>query len=445
MLSVLGKSGSDGISGATSFQVNITAPGQHRAIINTASGTSSIAVRAAAAGMTARISRVSVRELPGNHQFTLTATARPTLARQPAGGRRNLLTHSEEFSRHGVPADAALSATTVPAPNGSITATRLSASGPAARVTYSESVYVDPTLGSTFSIYARAGDTSNFTIQAVSIDVNGWGQFDLAAGTVAYAGGIAAASIEALPDADGWYRCAVHIVSPGDSIATVRIIPADAASNTASPGNSVLIWGAQNERGSTPTNYQCVTEHWDVTEEGVRDCYYLMGDGIDDTIGAAGMSLASDISIIAAMQQAIEPEGVFAPAFGLGGSTGMIIWGRQSNGSVRGTLLSPDDGGGSVALTADPGSWPNGVPCIQGLIKSGATLTLLPAVGDPISDAFEPENYISQQPISTLSPQRTAGFFSGLIINRELTPSELQAVRVAFAWDAGADLEPIDE
>jgi hypothetical protein len=53
-------------------------------------------------------------------------------------------------------------------------------------------------------------------------------------------------------------------------------------SYTGDAANTILIWGAQLELGSTATPYQRVTTQFDVTEAGVPDVHYLFHGGASD-------------------------------------------------------------------------------------------------------------------------------------------------------------------
>jgi len=67
-----------------------------RIVFTATTTTTYISVRAGSSSI-ATFDNISVRELPGHHATQATAASRPTLARVPSGGRRNLLNQSEDF------------------------------------------------------------------------------------------------------------------------------------------------------------------------------------------------------------------------------------------------------------------------------------------------------------------------------------------------------------
>jgi hypothetical protein len=56
------------------------------------------------------------------------------------------------------------------------------------------------------------------------------------------------------------------------------------ANFTAAGTETLIIWGAQGEFGSTATNYQRVTDQYNVTEAGVSSVSYLFFDGVNDSL-----------------------------------------------------------------------------------------------------------------------------------------------------------------
>jgi hypothetical protein len=230
--------------------------------------------------LVAEFDNVTVKELPGNHATQSVTAARPILARVPARGRVNLLTRTEELTTSpwtGVDATATPTngAFKIVADDGTIG--------------YYRFVYTVDNNGETETISIDAKEDGARYVNLGRAGVGSW--FDLRDGVVLFNGGGFTGSISE-PDADGFRRVSVEhvegLVSNGTST-QVRIYPsvnAPSTSSTASGGGNdgvkgILVNKAQRERGSL-TNYQRVTDQFDVTEAGQADNYYLFHGGSAD-------------------------------------------------------------------------------------------------------------------------------------------------------------------
>lgn len=158
-------------------------------------------------------------------------------------GRANLLARSNEFDTSPwVSISGTVTANASLAPDGSQTASALGAA-----IRYQSSVV--PSGSSVFSIYAKAGSTSQITLK---IDVSGNGRqitYDLSSGvagasTTLGTGGTVTSvsgSTSALPN--GWYRCLLFVTTSGVNNASFV-----ASSN-------IFGWGAQLEPGAYASSY----------------------------------------------------------------------------------------------------------------------------------------------------------------------------------------------
>jgi len=227
--------------------------------------------------------------MTGNHATQATAASRPTFGVVPLGGRRNLLTWSEDFR------NTATAGSTRPWANTAVTITANAAVAPTGATTAQRAVEntanawhrVDSATFSftgdyTLSVYAKA-DTRGWLAFAFYADaVTQLTYFDLVNGSV---GTNAAGSTAVITSVgDGWYRCSVKRTLAG-GISQLIISPStgNGVSSYLGDGTSgILIWGAQLELGSTATAYQKVTTQFDVTEAGVQSLSYLSFDGVDD-------------------------------------------------------------------------------------------------------------------------------------------------------------------
>ena len=239
------------------------------------------------------VDNISIRELPGNHATQATAASRPTYGVVPLGGRRNLLTRTEEFDNADwVKGTSSIPSTNNTAPNGTATADQFVTVGTAntikpiyqtfsaAATTYTFSAYVKDNGGAaraidlffaTTSLSAAVGTTYNFDTDTLT-NLSSAAPFTFVSSSRTSVG-------------SGWFRVSVAVTVA--SAQTIRLyITAPFAA--AQVGN-YLIWGAQLETGSSATAYQRVGApsavsglSFDVTEAGVQSLSYLWFDGIDD-------------------------------------------------------------------------------------------------------------------------------------------------------------------
>ena len=234
------------------------------------------------------IQSLSIKEIPGNHAYQTTSGSRPLLARTPDGGRQNLLTYSEQFDNAAwAKTNATISAAnSTTAPDGTTTADTFTGSG----VSGTQRIAQNPTATGqhTYSIYAKAS-THNFIQIFQNSDGEFYANFNVSTGVVGNAGTKTTASITSV--GNGWYRCSVTwtiVTSSSHSLALVDSNTAGYAASSAT-ANSVFLWGAQLETGSSATAYQKVGLTSDVTESGKRDCWGLLFDGSDDSLQTASI------------------------------------------------------------------------------------------------------------------------------------------------------------
>ena len=207
---------------------------------------------------------ISVRELPGNHRTQATTAARPLYALHPVGGVRNLLQYTEEFN-NAVWAAPSGNATVTPnattAPNGTSTADQFTVGATTGDNRRSQSGISIPN-GNTITVYGKANTANWLYVFVGNTTATAW--FDLSAGTV----GTSANSTASIEDVgDGWYRCRITNNSTTGNAVWIEVADGD-SSSVGVVGQSLFIWGAQLEQGSTATNYQRVGSFLDVSEEG---------------------------------------------------------------------------------------------------------------------------------------------------------------------------------
>tara|TARA_R110000868_G_scaffold290945_1_gene551150 strand:+ start:3839 stop:5575 length:1737 start_codon:yes stop_codon:yes gene_type:complete len=253
------------------------------------------------------VDNVSLKELSaGNHAFQTTSASRPTLARIPSSGRRNLLTYSEQFdnaawTKTGVTVSA--NQTANPA-NGLTDADLLTEDSGLTNHGISQT-YTATAAAHTVSVYAKFGSHSHIEISLDQSSSDAYAVFDIQNGTVANQGVGATGIATAL--ASGWYRFSVTFtMTAGSKTARIRL----GASSTVFfyTGNgtrNTTLWGAQLETGSTATNYQKVAATTDVTESGVSDLWHLVFDGSDDslTTNSVDMTGTAQMTVIAGVRK----------------------------------------------------------------------------------------------------------------------------------------------
>lgn len=227
----------------------------------------------------------SVKEVLGTPRYQTTAAQRPILGRHPKGGRRNLLTYTEQFDNAAwTKNDTTITANAIAAPDGTTTADLLT-EGSAGTAQIGQTASTAAGVARSFSVYLKRGNTDWLRVQAVNgsdfyrlwVNVNTGA---IGASGAGGAGALSATSITALPD--GWYRVTLTGTIPA---ASTNVFVNTASANNSSTrvtGGTYYLWGAQLDPGSTATAYQKVTTTYDCTEPGVPDCYFLQADGSDD-------------------------------------------------------------------------------------------------------------------------------------------------------------------
>jgi hypothetical protein len=258
--------------GPGTSRVSVTQPGQYQFTISNAinDGIVSRFNLTAGGALVATIDNISVKEIPGNHAVQATTGARPIYGIHPVGGRRNLLTFTEQFDNAAwTKNNLSITANSSTAPDGTLTADTLTGSGSGG--TFLRSGHTYPTgVTVRLSIYFKSGTATTASIGDVNSGL--LAAFNLATGSI-----ISGATAQITDVGNGWYRCSASFatinagsfyVNPGSTAAPVTT-------------DSILVWGAQLETGSTATAYQRVTDQYNVTEAGIPSVSYLFFDGAD--------------------------------------------------------------------------------------------------------------------------------------------------------------------
>jgi hypothetical protein len=273
------------------------ATGTYRVFCLAGSSDTQIIFEATSAGTVLALDNISVREIPGIHPYQTNGSQRPALCRTPDGGRRNLLTFTEQFD-NGAWGKGGLtvSANAEVGPFGEQNADTLVGGGGSTSVFVSQTVTV-PVAGTyNQSFYLKKGNHDFAAI--LSTDWTGistaLAYFDLANGTTPTAGATITSA------GNGWYRCSLNIAPlAGDLTGSLRvyIAPSTSAFTWAVAADNlnktIHVASAQCETGSTATTYQRVTTTHDVTEASKRDCWGLLADGSDDSLITTSIDFSS--------------------------------------------------------------------------------------------------------------------------------------------------------
>lgn len=305
---------------------------------------------------------VSIREVPGSHINQGTSSRRPTYARKPKVGVRNLLQRTEEFENaYWTKARSSIVANSTLAPDGTSNADKL----------------LDNTENNTHSVFsgeiANAGTTTR-TLTAylkaaeynfVSLYLGNNTQtitarcrVNILSGqivSVNITGGVSITNPSAIASdvGNGWWK--VSLTATIDStITSMRVsvlvdnnVPGSTYVGTGTSG--IFLWGLQLETGSIATPYQKVANQFDVTESGVQDVNYLWFDGIDDCMVSAtaiDFTNSDEMTVAVGFSRSGTTER-FLLELSAGGSNGMFaVWAPNTSFSnnhayrTRGTIIA---------------------------------------------------------------------------------------------------------
>jgi hypothetical protein len=402
-----------GTSGTTRV---INASGSYTFFILAGSSTQTLTL-AGDSAFAGTVDNVTARLVPGNHAYQTTSESRPALARTPDGGRRNVLTFSEQFDDAAwTKSNATVTANTHAAFDGTTTADTLTDSedwefGFVQQdyyflvVPYTFSVDVRKTVGALTSypglligpreIY-QIIDTTNGSIVA----------FPEQAGQTC--------TIRSL-DAN-WWRVTVDFTPSSPGPGRVAIYPAISEDGTnpyfAAVG-SVICSRAYLELGSSETAYQKVVTDSDVTESSKRDCWGLRFDGSDDSLVTASIdfSATDKMTVMAGV--------------------------RKNSDAVRGTIVEHGDSwqtvNGSFAIEAPAASGLNDYRLVsKGTSSNSQQPTTYTA---PITNVITLQGNISApsligringtQVVSSTASQGTGNYTSQVILIGRRTSSNL--------------------
>ena len=174
--------------------------------------------------------------------------------------RTNQFPYSSEFDNGAWnKSNLNVTANQITAPDGTITADKISADATATEARYvnDDTSIINGKLY-TQSVFAKAGEVTVLQIAPSTGFSSRYQNFDLSTGQLGN-GDVESASITAYPN--GWYRCtvtqsAITTIS-GRMVFAFATVPGDGRipSPTIALGDGFYLWGAQLEEGSFPTSY----------------------------------------------------------------------------------------------------------------------------------------------------------------------------------------------
>lgn len=184
-----------------------------------------------------------------------TATARPLWAREPEGGRRNLLGFTEDVSQWGNMAGEVTLLGGVGDPVGGTSAIRITGNSSLRRATIPVQVpYGQVGLAYTTRVWARSPNGGTFALYFAN-----------------------ATSVTVTPTTE-WVAYDVTLTRVGTDNPSVFQL------RVGQDGGIIEVWHPQSEVGTASTAYQRVTTAADVTEDGVPEVPYVRFDLADDVL-----------------------------------------------------------------------------------------------------------------------------------------------------------------
>ena len=261
--------------------------------------------------------------------------------------RTNLILQSQDFDNAAwTKADATISANSVVAPDGTLTADKLVESSTTA-IHYARQAFTFSATAYAFSIYLKAAGRNWAHILAGSLSC----YFDLSGGVVGTAAGGTTGTINSV--GNGWYRCT--ITGTATAVADfvyVRTASANNTNNYTGDGYSgIYIWGAQLEAGSFPTSYIGTTtaqvtrsadsasmtgtnfSSWYRADEGT-----LYGEAAGYSTSNSSIAVLRDSGTVYANQITLDRSSGNAPRFA-GNAASVVQFSLPSSGFTAGTFF----------------------------------------------------------------------------------------------------------
>lgn len=175
--------------------------------------------------------------------------------------RTNLQLNSELLTSNWSATRTNISSTTIVAPNGALTGSKLYTDSTASNTHFlTQSGYFITATGTiTFSVYAKAAELSKIGLRE-GANTGSYATFNLTTGAVISSAGTGVvAAITSV--GNGWYRVAMTLTNTGNSTFEIYLLPNSYTSGGPTVSfngdgwSGLYIWGAQSENGAFATSY----------------------------------------------------------------------------------------------------------------------------------------------------------------------------------------------
>jgi hypothetical protein len=298
----------------TAGGAGITASGAASFVVVATATTMYVKAWSIAAGGTATLDNISVRELAGNHAIQATAGARLTYGIEPKTGTRNLFLYSEQFDNaYWSVFRCTISANSIAAPDGTLTADKTVQTAGQTSIglvaTQGASVFTAPASSPiVLSVYAKAAEKTFLAFGTDGLGtpfgINSYAFFNLSSGTIGTVPAGLTAAISSV--GNGWFRCSISLTTRASSGTVSSILGgADADNNfTVVDNGGIHLWGAHAEFGSVITPYQKVVTAFEVTEAGVPTCHYCAYAGANSmATGSIDFTTTNKVSVFVGVRK----------------------------------------------------------------------------------------------------------------------------------------------
>lgn len=289
------------------------APGSHRFVVRTTSESPILEFRVAGDNGSTGIDNVSVRELLGFHAPQATAASRPAYGIMPEGGRRNLLTRTEEFDNAAWSASTSVTLATT---GGAFNNMSVVVTGTTPQIRSGSFASSLGTAASSMQVKVKGGTARYwaFTPYRFSPTVLGGSAavFDTTTGAFSSVGdNVTAGPVVSLSDGFWLISLTFNADSNRDGF---QIAPYNGPEQSdgyfATVSGSVVGFVAQASLSLGATgSYQRVGTALDVTEAGKRSVGYLFDDEVGDTLLATLPDLGTDATLFFATEDGVTISG----------------------------------------------------------------------------------------------------------------------------------------
>lgn len=387
------------------------------------------------------VGRVLDQSGRANHATQSISAARPTYARHPAGGKRQLWTNTDFAGAvSGTPGTAPTGWTWGLTGGSSAVSADAGGNGSAITITtntnrqYLTNATTIPVAANAVLVASVRCDVLSGSVQALQVFLF----VGVPAGSVVSyrVNGVVVAGTSFLPITN---NVLVEVILTNGATAGAVTNNRLGLGVTGNATGSIRFYRPQIEL-NTATNYQKATSIYDVTEAGFADTWYLSFDGVDDGMVTPTVIWGADeVTIVAAIRKASDAAEGWIAHSGVVGDNGSWQIGMPGGGSDKAFMISR----GTVQAAAATSSATYAAPISMVVTASGdvsGDMVNLRLNGTQVGNVVTDQgtgNYLDR-PVYIGRRLGTNLPFNGdiyalLVINRLLTPAELAS---AERWAA---------